>query len=186
LSQGSSERVKRPDTVLRTFRIPKNINDVLELEAMSRGISPNALLSSILIGFTNWDRLAERFGYISVTHELFKDMIEAVPEERIMEIAQTDDARITQEAMMFWSKEISVSSFLAYLEFHCKYAGYGQFEYNREDGSNTVTVAIHHHLGRTWSNFLKSSLDKVLNETLGVVGKFEVAENTVMFKFKPP
>jgi hypothetical protein len=183
LSQGSSGPVKRIDTVLRTFRIPKGINDVLESEARSRGISPNALLSSILLRFTNWDRLAERFGFISVTYELFKAMIEALPEERLMEIAQTDDARITKEAMMFWSKEINVSSFLAYLEFRCKYAGYGQFEYDMKNGN--ITVAIHHPLGREWSNFLKLCMGKVLSETLGVIGRFEVAENTIMMKFKP-
>jgi hypothetical protein len=170
--------------VLRTFRIPKHINELLESEARSRGISPNALLSSILTRFTNWDRLAERFGFISVTYELFKAMIEAVPKERLMEIAQTDCARITQEAMMFWSKEISVSSFLAYLEFRCKYAGYGQFEHDRREGNNTV--AIHHRLGRAWSNFLELCMGKVLSESLGVIGKFEVAENTIMLKFKPP
>jgi hypothetical protein len=183
LFQGSSEPVKRLDTVLRTFRIPKGINEVLESEARSRGISPNALLSSILIRFADWDRFAERFGFISVTYELFKAMIEALPEERLVEIAQTDCARITKEAMMFWSKEISVSSFLAYLEFHCKYGGYGEFEYDRREGNNTV--AIRHRLGRAWSSFLKLCMGKVLGESLGVIGRFEVAENTIMFKFKP-
>ena len=100
MSQGSSEPVKRSDPVLRTFRIAQSINDVLELEARTRGISPNTLVSSILNRFTNWDRLAERFRFICVKDELFTAMIEALPKERLTEIARTDAARFTHEAMI--------------------------------------------------------------------------------------
>lgn len=82
---------------------------------------------------------------------------------------------------MFWSKEISVASFLTYLEFRCRYAGYGQFEYSRREDNNTVV--IRHNMGITWSIFLKSYIGKVLSETLGIIGKFEVAENTILIKF---
>ena len=62
-----SQSSKKDGTVLKTFRIPKHLYSVLELEAKARGLSPNALVSMIFTKFANWDRYSTRFGYVSIS-----------------------------------------------------------------------------------------------------------------------
>jgi hypothetical protein len=54
-------------SVLRTIRLPENIDQVLVSEPESRDLSPNALSSSIMTKFAERDRFAGRFHFISLT-----------------------------------------------------------------------------------------------------------------------
>jgi hypothetical protein len=182
LAQVFSKGKSRIETVLRTFRIPKELNSALESEAGSRGISPNALLSSILTKFANWDRIADTFVRVSVSQELFRNILDHVPNEEIGRMAEIHAGHTMREAMLFWSKELTIDSFLTYVENRCRYAGWGQFERSKEAGGRHV-IAIRHHLGQKWSSFLGQCFDKSLR-TLGIVtSRFEVSEGLVVASF---
>jgi hypothetical protein len=168
--------------VLRTFRIPKELNSILESEARDRGISPNALLSSILTKFSNWDRIADTFVRVSVSQELFRNILDHVPNEEIGRMAEIHAGHTMREAMLFWSKELNIDSFLTYVENRCRYAGWGQFERTEEAGGRHV-IAIRHHLGQKWSTFLGQCFERSLR-TLGVLtSRFEVSEGLVVANF---
>lgn len=179
MSQEPLREKKRIKTVLRTFRIPQNLNDILESEAGSRGISPNALVSSIITKFANWDRFAERFGCICVTQELFKTIFEHVPDEELAVIAENNAVRITKEALMFWYKQSTADAFLTYLDSRCKYAGFGEFEYQKRQGGQCV-FALHHRLGEKWSAFLKQYFDKTMRIIGITTARFEASEDEII------
>jgi hypothetical protein len=54
------EEKAKKKTVLRTIRIDKNLDDALDKDAEEHGVSENALVSSILAKYIEWDRYAEK------------------------------------------------------------------------------------------------------------------------------
>lgn len=54
------EEKAKKKTVLRTIRIDKNLDDALDKDAKEHGVSENALISSILAKYIEWDRYAEK------------------------------------------------------------------------------------------------------------------------------
>lgn len=48
----------------------------------------NSLISSIFTKYSEWDRYEEKFGYISVTRQLFRSLLDAAGEEKVGSIAQ--------------------------------------------------------------------------------------------------
>ncbi len=151
---------------------------------MNRGISPNALVTYLITKFDSWDRFAERFDFLSITGQTFKAFLDVANDDEVTVIAQTVGARITEEGMLFWSKEVSVQSFIDYLNNRCRFAGYGHFE--QAENNHTHTIIIHHGLGHKWSLFLHHSLNQVMIKSLGINGNFETSETDFIVRFSSP
>jgi hypothetical protein len=173
---------RKPTTVLRTVRIPDSIDQVLVEEAKNRGLSPNALISSIMTGFVEWDRFASRFHLTSLTPGLIKGLLEHVDDQALGHLAEASGGPESKEAMLFWFKAISVENLLLFLNGRCKYAGYGEFEYQNAQGRCTLT--IHHELGQKWSLFLESYIDAALRKVFRIRAEFETTQSSIIAQFK--
>jgi hypothetical protein len=172
---------RKEGTVLKTFRYPRHLNAALQQEARAKGLSPNALVSMIFTKYTNWDRYAEKFGYVSITHETLRFLLSSVDMEKLATAAQESGAQVPKEAVMFWFKKMDTNTFLSYLENVCRYAG--QAEYDCQSSGGEYVVTLRHEFGIKWSYWLKYSLDTALRKTLRIVAQFELAEGEVVCKF---
>jgi len=181
LALRDSNHQKRAATTLRTFRIPKTLIPTLEAEAEARGISVNAVVTSLISKYENWDRFAERFRFIALTDELIKSMLNHLTDEEIAQIGSTLGARTTEEGMMFWYKEASAESLVTYLRNRCRFANFGNLEYERRGSSHLI--ALQHGMGRKWSLFIQCSIEGVLKNRLGIVPQFEVSDTMVIVRF---
>jgi hypothetical protein len=56
--------VSEKKTLLRTIRITHELEDILQRDAKFKRISVNALISSIMTKYAEWDRYRERFDAI--------------------------------------------------------------------------------------------------------------------------
>jgi hypothetical protein len=166
---------------LRTVRLPENLDQVLILEAKSRGLSPNALVSKILTTFAEWDRFASRFHFISLTSDLVKGILDQVDNEKLEHVAEARGSHTPKEAMLFWFKEVSVENLLRFLSDWCKYGGYGEFEFQVAQAHYMFT--IQHELGPKWSLFLKTYIEAALSKIFHLRAEFETTESAVMAKF---
>jgi hypothetical protein len=181
LSNIAQAAARRERTVLKTFRYPRDLNTALQEEARTKGLSPNALVSMIFTKYANWDRYAEKFGYVSITHETLRFLLGSVDMERLVSAAGESGAQVPREAVMFWFKKMDIDSFLSYLENVCRYAG--QAEYVCQLSGGDYTITLRHEFGIKWSYWLKYSLDAALRKTLHIVAQFEVAEGEVVCRF---
>ena len=99
-------------TVLKTMRIPAYINALLEKDADSKGVTVNALLSIILTKYAEWDRYIERFGGITIKPQAFKEIIDAVDENKLADIAKRSGTRFPKEFILFWFKKADLDTYL--------------------------------------------------------------------------
>jgi hypothetical protein len=169
-------------SVLRTIRLPENIDQVLVSEAESRDLSPNALSSSIMTKFAEWDRFASRFHFISLTSDLVKGLLDQVDEKKLEYLAEARGSQGPKEAMLFWFKEVSIDNLIRFLSDRCRHAGYGEFEYQEAQGYCTLT--IHHELGPKWSLFLKKYLETALDKTFNLRAESQTTDSSVSTKFR--
>jgi hypothetical protein len=79
----SAERKERKKTILRTIRIDKDLDDTLNKAAKENGVSENALISSILAKYVEWDRYSQKFGFVSLPSEALKAIIEATEPDKL-------------------------------------------------------------------------------------------------------
>lgn len=170
--------------MLKTFRLPIDLESVLESEAKARGLSLNALASTIFTKFVQWDRFAARFGYVSITRESLRSLLDLADEERLSAVAGKIGAQVPREAVLFWFKKVNVDTFVSYLENVCKFGGHAEYECQSSGGDYTIT--LRHDLGTKWSKWLRHFLDMALRTMLGVVAQFEESESEVICRFTLP
>jgi hypothetical protein len=168
-------------SVLRTVRLPENVDQVLVSEAESRDLSPNALSSSIMTKFAEWDRFASRFHFISLTSDLVKGFLDLVDDKKLENLAEDRGSQEPEEAMLFWFKEVSIDNLIRFLSDRCRHAGYGEFEYQETQGHCTLT--IHHELGPKWSLFFKKYLETALDKTFHLTAESQTTDSSVSMKF---
>ena len=154
---------------------------VLEAEGKRRGLSANALMTSLIARFDNWDRFADHFDFFSLTDVLFRKFIDEVEDDRIIAIARQSGATVARDGMLFWSKELTLESLVEYLDNRCRYAGYGSLQYEKKDRKHTLI--LQHKLGRKWSIFMQHTLDELFKNPLGISAQFDTTETSVVARF---
>ena len=166
-------------TVLRSFRLEKEVDEILQKESQSRGISVNALVSQILKKFVEWDRYVERFGFVTIMRDGFRILHEELKEEEIERLARDIGGRNPREAMLFWFKSANTENLLKWLSLHCKYGRIAECEIQRL--GNCYIITLHHFLGKKYSLFLANWLDEAFRSVGEPSSSFEVNRDSVVF-----
>jgi hypothetical protein len=108
-------------TLLRTIRITKELEDVLQRDAKFKRISVNALISSIMTKYSEWDRFRERYATISLSPSGLCAFLESIDNEKIEIISRELGANLTREFILFVFKKINLEIYLSYLSLLCRY-----------------------------------------------------------------
>ena len=103
---------KREQTTLRTVRIPQELDNALETISKERGLSVNSLVSMLLKKYVEWDKYADRFGYITLTRESLRRILNATDDNKLIESAQDYGSTVPKEFLMFWFKKLNIDSVL--------------------------------------------------------------------------
>jgi hypothetical protein len=92
-------------TVLRTIRLSKELDELLQKHADSKRISVGALLFTILTRYSQWDRYTEKFDMITLRQETIKAILETTEDEALIRKAREIGAKVPKEFLMFWFKK---------------------------------------------------------------------------------
>lgn len=168
-------------TLLRTIRITPELEGLLQRDAKLKRISVNALISSIMTKYAEWDRFRERFEGIVITPRGFSAILESVDDEKVERLARELGSALSREFILLVSKNINVETYLAHLSLLCRYGGFAHFEVENEGREYTVTLL--HTMGQKWSNYLTSFIDENMKTDLNIVPRFEVKKNAVVIRF---
>jgi hypothetical protein len=181
----NAERKGKKKTILRTIRIDKDLDDALDKDAKEHGISENALISSILVKYIDWDRYIEKFGRVSLPNDALKIIMAAIDDEKLKTAAQ-EFAESVPDYIMFRYKKLDIEACLLHLSFLSKYAGMFNYELQIEH-ERSYTISIHHKFGEKWSYWLKESISiGLFKNILGINPKVDLSRSSVVFTFLLP
>ena len=102
-------------TVVRAIRLEKSVDDLLQKDARNNRTSVNALISGMTTKYAEWDRYTERFGFVSLTGELFSSLLDIADEDKIIEVGKRLGGRLPKEVILFFFKKVNLETFLAYV-----------------------------------------------------------------------
>lgn len=148
--------------VVRSFRLPRTLDEELRREAEEKGLSVNTLVVGILRKHVEWDRNAERFGCVSMTTQEYNELLSSVDEKRVREIAGHAGRNVFREGVLFWFGEFTLQNALQYIRLRCRYGRMADCELSH--GGDTVTLSLHHTYCANHSLYLAEYLHGALEE----------------------
>lgn len=170
---------KNRRTVLKSFRIPREIDEVLASDAKEDGRTLTELHNSLLARYVSFDRFAKKFGFVTVSRGTFKAIMDALPEEKLREIATAQSARI-EELVLFWFKRKDLASLLAAIDLFSRHLHL--FEYTTSQTGHELVVTMRTDLGNKAALFAKFYWERGIPRVLGVVPKVEIAEDQITLR----
>jgi hypothetical protein len=168
-----------PRTVLRTFRLPRELDEALVAGAKLENQTLTGTLLSILTQYGQYDRFIERFGFITVNRGTFKAMMDALPDDKISEIAQGSAVNIVEYIDFCYNKR-DLQSLLGTIENFSKYRRRYDYDLARDDLG--VTITLRTDLGEKDTLFIGEQYKAVISQILGVAPLVKMSQNQVSFR----
>jgi hypothetical protein len=176
--------IAKRNTTLRTVRLASDLDNLLQKDAKAKMMSVNSLLTTIITKYSEWDRYTEKFGFIALTDDGLRSILEAVDDDRLAQIGKHHGKRTNKDFMMFLFKKTDIEAFLEALSLFCKYAGVA--EYDLETDGKSYTVTLHHEIGEKWSNFLGHVISQGVETELGLNPSLDFSKSSIIIKFFVP
>ena len=170
------------ETVMRSVRISRKLDDVLRRDAESRGISISSLVSEIFTKYSEWDRLANKFGVVTLSRGAFRGMWEIAGKEKAVSIGREGGSRVATEVAHFWFKRLNTGTFLNLIELFGKYTKIFEYEVESRDGRE-YTITVHHEINDAYSVYLENWFQSAIEAFIGVKPKTKVSRNSVVVTF---
>jgi hypothetical protein len=175
----------RKSATLRTIRLTRDLDNLLQKDAKSKRISINSLLTSIIVKYAEWDRYAEKFGLVSLSRADSKLILEAIEDNKVSQIGNDLGKRAFKEFLMLWFKKTDVEKVLEGISLWCKYAGIAEYDFET-DGRN-YTITLHHDIGEKWSNLIGHLISQGIKTELGLPNtKLDFTDSLIIIKFFIP
>jgi hypothetical protein len=175
----------RKNATLRTIRLTRDLDNLLQKDAKSKRISINSLLTSIIVKYAEWDRYAEKFGLVSLSRADSRLILEAIEDIKLSQIGNDLGKRAFKEFLMLWFKKTDVEKMLEGISLWCKYAGIAEYDFET-DGRN-YTITLHHDIGEKWSNLIGHLISQGIKTELGLPNtKLDFTDSLIIIKFFIP
>jgi hypothetical protein len=170
-------------TTLRTFRFSEELAQAIEEEAEKRGITLNALASSILTKHVEWDEKAGEMGFIEVYKPVFMALIGTMDDKVLEQMGRTILVPMWEDMAEFWLQDPSGDRIL---DFMSKWRNlpYVQTEVKRQ--GREYTIVSHHDLGPKWSITLRGALDELARKFFRAQPTVNIGETVVTVRFTIP
>lgn len=167
--------------VVRSFRIFKEWNEVLEEEAEKQEISVNALLNKILQEYSIFHRHAKNYGTITLSHIAFAKILECCSGKEIEAFAEETGSANTKDGMLMMGLPFTKDNLLSLIAEFGKIGGMFKVDHIKDGGNETFH--LRHDLGRNWSVYLAGSVSGMFKTVLNKEVKSEIFDNYVAIEF---
>jgi hypothetical protein len=169
---------KRGGTVTRSFRIDEPAFKVLQEEAEKRSVSVNTLLNQLVVRYANFDRFLHRLHGFPIPGDVVKDLLQAIPDEKLKEIA-TQHGGYNECITYVFKGEFTLPAFLETMRTSFKHS---PVEYNEVVRGSKRNLTLVHEMGSKYSLYLANSIKTTL-EALGAKPRVDVTDgNTVVLE----
>jgi len=174
---------KRRKTVLRTIRLSEDIDNLLEEEALEQNISTNALMGKIMTRYVEWERIVEKFDYVSFSNVFFRALISEVNDERLRAMGSQEAIRQVKNTALWIFGKTDIDTLLKIINLIGRYgiAAHTSSDY-RDDG--TCIITVHHRWGHKGTVFLQSFFESLIQDGMRVHPVINVSNDVITVSFQ--
>ena len=172
----------RAKVITRTFTLNPDLVEALENEARSRGISTSALLNQTLDRVIKKTWPGEKAGVMSIGGFIIKELLNEVPSERLVKIAESSARQHKTRASLYSTRQTLESV----LEMMDKITGlyFGWFTFAQSVNGRDHRILLTHGIGQRWSVWLEAYFVTFFMEMLGIPLKSSITDGGVLFEFR--
>jgi len=171
-------------TVLKSIRMTEAEEEILRKDAESKGVTFNALVSSLITRYIEWDRLAERYGFVALPRQSLRYLVSLLDKEQLEKFGKETGSSNASGIAMFWFKRLDTQTFQNFLSISAKYCKIWDYELGRH-GLNFV-LTVHNDIDPAYSLVHRHYFDQAIRSIVGAVPKIEDKGNAVVFTFSEP
>jgi hypothetical protein len=176
-AKSSPNLKKKPKTRSITYRLPEKIVDELETEAMQKNISHNVLVKQILEKYLQWDKFANKIGFIPVPSGILQALGDELDGKNIDAIIKVVHP-IIKNTVMYMKGGYDLMRCIETLEDYMRAAG---MKSDHRIEGNLHHFIIQHDLGLKWSVFTEQLLSEIFRGFMPDKNiKFQTTESTVI------
>lgn len=176
--------VDRGKTVLKSIRLNAEDAAILGQEAKAQGLTFNALVSRLVTRFLEWDRFADRYGYIALPTSSFRTLVGLLDDRQLEQFGKDSGSRNAAAIAQFWFKRLDLETFLRFLAISAKYGRIWHYEVARKGGH--VVLTIHNDIGPTYAAAHREYFDQAIRQILEVVPTVRQRGDSIVFTFPEP
>ena len=160
------EKEETPERMVSaTFRISRSHHDVIQEDARKKKVSVNTIVGQLLELYVHGERTVHEVGAVRITAPNLRQLLEAVPEQRLAESGRVAGGEMVRSIMKAKGGAVSLEAALDYLKGMSKYGGYA--EYNEVRRDHKKVIVLMHALGPAGSAYLGSYFRSVLEPVEG-------------------
>ena len=168
---------KKEKTRSITYRLPENIVEELETQAMEKNISQNVLVKQILEKYVVWDRFAEKIGMIPVPKNILDELGKEMSGEDIESVISIL-LPLIKESVLFMKGKYDLRRCIESLEDYMRASGIKSDHRIEGDIHHFI---VQHELGMKWSLLTERLFKEIFHEFLPQMNlKCQTTEKTVI------
>jgi hypothetical protein len=171
------EEGKKHSTVLRTFRLSSTLDAALRKDALRKKVGKNALVTSILDKYVEWDSIVADFGYLTVPPEMIAKLIGGLDKESIISIAKQVSKKVAA-SLPLWYGKADLEAVLKYMEISIKYTG-ARMPQRIERQSNVIHVFVYQPYDDNGAAWVRAFNTTLIESVLGYPPKIVEHENSL-------
>ncbi len=171
-------------TVLKTIRFSQSDVEALSRDARANHVTFNALVSAMVARYLEWDRFADKYGFVALPRQSLRYLSSLLTEEQLEKFGKETGARNSAAIAQFWFNRLGVEAFLEFLSLSAKYCRIWQYEIGRV-GSHWV-LTVHNDIDPAYAAVHRQYFDQAIRGIVGVAPKIEQKGNAVVFTFPDP
>ncbi len=169
-------------TVTFSSRLYSEIFAVLEKEALSKNISINSLINSILGRYVSLERHAKDIELISLTKRAVKQIFSEMDDKTIERLASEVGGVVHKELIFLKFNELTFDNLMHVLVINA--TRYGSVKYNFENSKHHI--CIHHGVCSEFSRFLSLIHEITASQLAFRIVVTNTDKNTVCFEITEP
>lgn len=164
-----------------SFRLDEDIVDAMRQEADEEEISLNVLANHIFRRYVEWERDAQKAGFIPITRQLLIALINEIDDKKIEELVRKTGKDVVKEQILYMESNYDLDSFIKWLESRNRISGFAQ---KHVINGKIHEFIIQHGLNMKWSLYMKTLFEIILDDVYKKKVDFELTPATVVFKIE--
>ena len=178
-----SKRTRKVTTTI-TFRIDADTIDKLRAESSRHDVSLNTSVNKILKRYVQWDMFEPQAGTMPLAKPVVAELLANMSKEQITNFAKNIAKTAVQDILLLMKGKIDLDSFLSWFETLMKKA-FIEINHTVEKNDSIHRYTVKHNLGENWALLIKSLLQIIFNDVLGIsIDIINLSNTTLVFQFE--
>ena len=158
--QGKHHPKTKEETDTISYRLPSKLLKSLETESREKGVSQNVLVKQILMKYIEWDRFAQKVGFVPVPQKILRTLGGEITHIEVLKIIDVLFATI-KDSVMYMKGGYDLKRTIETLEDYMRNSGMDSDHRKEGDVHHFI---IQHKMGMQWSIFTELLLKRVFTE----------------------